>query len=417
MLWDRNLGNRPKGDSKGTKSHRHIHCLISLKNLASSILKPVKFLTPSILAGELFPNVTFLRIRSRVVSMGKWWKKKSQLKKDYQLDHEPKGASVLWTAHLALGSVSPSSATVMSLFSLPCYFQASSPHHSFLLSPGTTPSPPSSYRFLDPLLLHRLILNTRIPVSPYSCGTRTFTLLHRAPGTLSAPSPIPGWGQESLWLQRRPSTFDEIAFLPFTLADEMSRMEKMESLMEECVGRVVLGSASGSPKLAVTIGRGWWLSQHREPRKWDGAKTAVTNHYFSSLFSHYFLGWEIAFVKHCKIEATFCATVMVCLSFTSDGCKRTWFWISSINDRFTPPCDEGQGREEGEGGNGRCRGLENSIQKFHFQLPAQKQPQLAMAQSHFLLSVMTLVVALHLLDRQPKKNPAKSSLWKLSRHC
>lgn len=36
-------------------------------------------------------------------------------------------------------------------------------------------------------------------------------------------------------------------------------------------------------------------------------------------------------------------------------------------------------------------------------MPAQKQPQLAVAQSHFLLSVMTLVVALHLLDRQPKK--------------
>lgn len=100
VLWDRNLGNKPKRDSKGTKSRRHIHCLISLINLTSSIPKPVKFLTPSILAGKLFPNVTFLRIRSRAVSMGDWWKKKSQLKKDYQMHHEPKGASALWTVHL-----------------------------------------------------------------------------------------------------------------------------------------------------------------------------------------------------------------------------------------------------------------------------------------------------------------------------
>lgn len=53
-------------------------------------------------------------------------------------------------------------------------------------------------------------------------------------------------------------------------------------------------------------------------------------------------------VKHCKIEATFYAAAMICLSFTSDSGERTWFWISSINDRFTAPCDERQGREEGE---------------------------------------------------------------------
>lgn len=74
VLWDRNLGNRPKGDSKGTKSHRHIHHLRSWINLASSILKPVEFLTQSILASKLFTSVTFLRIRSRAVCVGKWWK-------------------------------------------------------------------------------------------------------------------------------------------------------------------------------------------------------------------------------------------------------------------------------------------------------------------------------------------------------
>lgn len=299
------------------------------------------------------------------------------------------------------GCCPPSSATIVSLFSLPCYFQALSPHYSFLLSPGTSPSPSSSQQFLDPLLFHHLVLNIRNPVSPYSPGTWTCCAELLAP--CLAPRPIRGWGQESLWLQRRPSTFYEIAFLPFMLADEMSCMEKMESLMEECVGKVVLPSALGSRKLAITIRARWCLSQHQAPRKQEGAKTVVTNCYFSSLFSHYFLGWEIAFVNHFKIEATSCAAVMICLSFISDGRERTWFWISSINDRFTPPCDEGQGREEGGGGNGRCRGLANSIQKFHFQLPAQKQPQLAVAQSHFLLSVMTLVVALHLLDRQPTK--------------
>lgn len=89
------------------------------------------------------------------------------------------------------------------------------------------------------------------------------------------------------------------------------------------------------------------------------------------------------------------------------------FWISSINDRSTPLCDGGQGREGGEGGNGRRRGLVNSTQKSHFQLPAQKQPQLAVAQSHFLLSVMTLVLALHLLYRQPKENKSKKLSLKM----
>lgn len=185
------------------------------------------------------------------------------------------------------------------------------------------------------------------PLQPWNVD-----LLRRAPGTPLAPRPIQGWGQESLWLQRRPSTFNEIAFLPFMLADEMSCMEKMESLMEECVGKVVVPSALGSRKLAITIRARWCLSQHQAPRKQEGAKTVVTNCYFSSLFSHYFLGWEIAFVNHFKIEATSCAAVMICLSFISDGRERTWFWISSINDRFTPPCDERQGREEGGGGGG-----------------------------------------------------------------
>lgn len=74
VLWDRNLGNRPKGDSKGTKSLRHIHHLISLIHLASSILKPVKFLAQSILASKLSTNVTFLWISSRAVSVGKQWR-------------------------------------------------------------------------------------------------------------------------------------------------------------------------------------------------------------------------------------------------------------------------------------------------------------------------------------------------------
>lgn len=65
---------------------------------------------------------------------------------------------------------------------------------------------------------------------------------------------------------------------------------------------------------------------------------------------------------------------------------------------------EGKAGRKERGGSGRCRGLVNSTQKSHFQLPAQKQPQLAVAQSHFLLSVMTLVLALHLLDRQQQKS-------------
>lgn len=55
----------------------------------------------------------------------------------------------------------------------------------------------------------------------------------------------------------------------------------------------------------------------------------------------------------------------------------------------------------------------NNTQKSHFQLPAQKQPQLAVAQSHFLLSEMTLVLALHLLDRQPKENNSKKLSLKM----
>lgn len=74
---------------------------------------------------------------------------------------------------------------------------------------------------------------------------------------------------------------------------------------------------------------------------------------------------------------------------------------------------EGKAARREEGGNGRCRGLVNSTQKSHFQLPAQKQPQLAVAQSHFLLSVMTLVLALHLLDRQPKENNSKKLSLKM----
>lgn len=103
----------------------------------------------------------------------------------------------------------------------------------------------------------------------------------------AAPSLVPGWGQESLWLQGRPPVFD---FLPFVLADEMRCMEKTEFVMEEFVGRVVVPSAPGSRKLAITIRAGRWLSQHWEPRKQEGAKTTLTNNYFSSLCSHYFPG-------------------------------------------------------------------------------------------------------------------------------
>lgn len=133
----------------------------------------------------------------------------------------------------------------MSLFSL----QPLLPHYSFLLSADTAPSPPSSYRFLDPFLLHHLILNIRNPFPPYNPETWAFPLLHWAPGTLSAFSHVPGWGQESLWLQRRPSTFQETAFLPFMLADGMIWVGKMESPVEEC-GK---SGCTSTPRLSITI--------------------------------------------------------------------------------------------------------------------------------------------------------------------
>lgn len=93
------------------------------------------------------------------------------------------------------------------------------PHYSFLFSADTAPSPPSSYLILDPLPLHHLILNIRNPVPPpCNPGIYPFAL---SSGTLSAFSPIPGLGQEILWLQRRSSTLQRTAFLPFLLADGM----------------------------------------------------------------------------------------------------------------------------------------------------------------------------------------------------
>lgn len=146
----------------------------------------------------------------------------------------------------ALGTVPPSSSMVY----VTVFLQPLLPHYSFLLSADTSPSPPSSYWFLDPLLLRHLILNIRNPVPPpYNPGTWAFTLLHWAPGTLSAFSHTQGRGQERLWLQRRSSTLQETAFLPFMLADGMICMEKMESLMEQC-GK---SGCTSTPRLSITI--------------------------------------------------------------------------------------------------------------------------------------------------------------------
>lgn len=100
----------------------------------------------------------------------------------------------------ALGTVPLSSSMVY----VTVILQPLLPHYSFLLSADIPHSPPSSYSSLAPLLLHHLILNIRNPLPPYNPGTWAFTLLHRAPGALSAFSHIPGWGQESLWLQKDP---------------------------------------------------------------------------------------------------------------------------------------------------------------------------------------------------------------------
>lgn len=103
-------------------------------------------------------------------------------------------------------------------------------HYSFLLSADIPHSPPSSYSSLAPLLLHHLILNIRNPLPPYNPGTWAFTLLHRAPGTLSAFR----LGSGKPLAAERSSAFQETAFLPFMLADGMICRGKMESPMEEC---------------------------------------------------------------------------------------------------------------------------------------------------------------------------------------
>lgn len=121
----------------------------------------------------------------------------------------------------ALGTVPPSSMVYVTVLLQPLL-----PHYSFLLSADTAPSPLSSYWFLDPLLLHHLILNIRNPVPPLQSRSMS---IH--PFALS--SWIPGWGQESLWLQRRHSTFHETAFLPFMLAGGMICVGKIGGVWEE----------------------------------------------------------------------------------------------------------------------------------------------------------------------------------------
>lgn len=175
--------------------------------------------------------------------------KKMHLGKDYQLHYEPKGTSVLWTVHLlpaCSGHCSPVLfhglchcfppaiitplllSVVCRHFSLPTFF---------LLIFGSSPPPPLDFEH-----------QKSIP-PPYNPGTWAFTLLHWAPGTLSAFSHTQGRGQERLWLQRRSSTLQETVFLPFMLADGMICMEKMESLMEQC-GK---SGCTSTPRLSITI--------------------------------------------------------------------------------------------------------------------------------------------------------------------
>lgn len=127
---------------------------------------------------------------------------------------------------------------------------------------------------------------------------------------------------------------------------------------------------------------------------------------FSSLFNHYSLGWETAFVKHFKILRR----GPNLLSPSSDGGRRPWFG----HQRQIHMMEGKAGRKEG---GWEVQRAVSSVQKFHFQLPAQKQPQLAMAQSHFLLSVMALVAALHLLDKRSKKQQQKAAFENEAHVC
>lgn len=75
-----------------------------------------------------------------------------------------------------------------------------------------------------------------------------------------------------------------------------------------------------------------------------------------------------------------------------------------------------KGKAGGKEGSWEVQRAVSSVQKFHFQLPAQKQTQLAMAQSHFLLSTMALV-ALHLLNKRSKKQQQKAAFENEAHVC